>query len=103
MTRFLVAIALTCALSAAVVASPASSASGKCRGYGISGGHVKSMSVKGTSCRTGKRIVRKLYRGENDGFRGNIVFVEHWRCRSNTGLTTCWRGRRTISAQYVLY
>lgn len=74
-----------------------------CRGYPIKDGAVTSMIVKGTSCSTGRGIVQRLYRGENDGYRGNVVLVRGWECRSSTGVTTCWAGPRIISAKYVLY
>jgi hypothetical protein len=99
-----VAAAVLTATPGVGLSSPGpASAAHACGGYGISGGRVKSMSVYGTTCGTGKRIVRKLYRGENDGYRGNIVFVEKWHCRSNTGLTSCSSGRDRIYAHYVLY
>jgi hypothetical protein len=77
-----------------------------CSGYAIQGGVVTAMAIRATTCTAARRIIQRLYRGENDGFRRNEVFVDGWGCVSGTGLTTACRRRSgregTIRAHYKL-
>ena len=79
----------------------------RCKGYAIRGGRVTSMRTRGVTCNHGSNVIRKLYRGDNDGYnkRTGAVYVGLWSCESGTGLTSCRRRddrNWTIDARYRL-
>lgn len=86
-----------------VVSAAASAAPTRCGPYLILGGKVSAMTVTDTSCTTGKAIVKRLYRGHNQGVRADRgVLVSGWVCYSGTGLTACNKGKARIRARYTL-
>jgi len=61
------------------------------------------MSVDATTCMAARRTVQRLYRGEDDGFRGNEVFVDGWDASPAPGSPlACDAVEGTIRADYQL-
>ena len=112
--RFIV-VALLLALTAAVAAGCGSTAAPTLATnsfvnclpstLAVDGGQIEGLSVEGTTCQVGERVMAAVIAGLNagKGSGGYPELVYGWNCSSNDGnQTTCTRGRDTLYAQYAL-
>jgi hypothetical protein len=84
-----VAVAIATAWPA--VRPPGALADKRCAAFTSSDGYRIPVYVRGTSCRTGTRVLRKfLPRG------GTNTRILGWRCTSGTGGTFCRRGHDRV-------
>ncbi|HEU4658392.1 MAG TPA: hypothetical protein VFR97_12740 [Capillimicrobium sp.] len=127
MTRKLRAAAIAGALAATVALpslpaasadTPIASAAGACKvgdGRGLGPTYVTSLRVSGTSCATGKKVVRAYYqcRVRNGGKRGRCTSkVLGFRCSERRGSSiptqfdakvTCRKGGATVKHAYTQF
>jgi hypothetical protein len=110
----LVALLAACAVTlapTASAASPSASAAKGCsvgdsRGYGTT--YVLKISVRGTSCRSGKRLIRAFH-GCRPGKSGRCGRVSGYSCSESrfdristqySSRVTCRKGGRTVKHTY---
>jgi hypothetical protein len=122
MTRFVrvsALLAVTAAVAVASVVSASASApvqsAGGCGlggGYRLGSTYVTSLSVKGTSCRNGKRVVNAFHScRKSHGARGRCGHrVRGYRCHEGrrrgistqySGSVTCKRGGKRVRSHYT--